>query len=329
MVLIKLSMIELAMNIYQKIKEDKGYISALAPMEGVTDSVFRQILYDIGRPDLFFTEFLNVEGFCSKGRDKVIHRLKFNKKEKPVIVQLWGNVPEYYAESIKYIKTLNPDGIDINIGCSVRDVLSSGRCSALIQDKVLVKEIIEAVKGEAEDLPVSVKTRLGYDHVDIEGWIGFLLGLDLDLITIHGRISKEGYSTPSRWDDIAKCVKLRDELSPDTVIVGNGDIKTLKQGQEYVKRYGVDGFMIGRGILNNPWLFSEKGSDREISKKERIEILIKHLKLWEKTWDGSKPFNSQKKYVKAYISGFEGANELRKELMVMGSMEEVFDSLRE
>jgi len=320
---------------YQKIKEKKGYISALAPMEGVTDSVFRQILCDIGRPDLFFTEFLNVEGFCSKGRDKVMHRLKFREEEKPVIVQLWGNVPEYYAETVKYVKTLNLDGIDINIGCSVRDVLSSGRCSALIRDKELVKEIVEAVKSEAQGLPVSVKTRLGYDHVDIEGWIGFLLGLNLDLITIHGRISKEGYSTPSRWDDISKCAKLKDELSPDTVIIGNGDIKSLKQGQEYVKKYGVDGFMIGRAVLSNPWLFSERGisgnakgySGGEVSKEERIETLVKHLNLWEKTWDGSKPFNSQKKYIKAYISDFEGANELRKELMSTVGLDEILELL--
>ena len=317
-------MIELGMNIYQRIKEEHGYISALAPMEGVTDSVFRQILCDIGRSHLFFTEFLNVEGFCSKGRDKVIHRLDFVKKEKPIIVQLWGNVPEYYIETVKHVKTLKPDGIDINIGCSVKDVLSSGRCSALIKEKGLVKEIVEAVKSESGDIPVSVKTRLGYDNVDIDGWIGFLLKLNLNLITVHGRISKEGYSTPSRWDDIAKCVKLRDAISPNTLIVGNGDIKDLKQGQAYVKKYGVDGFMVARGIFNNPWLFS--GRDKsEITREERIEVLVKHLELFEKSWDGTKPFNSQKKYIKAYIGGFKGANELRKNLMEMSSTSEVVE----
>ena len=293
-------------------------------MEGVTDSVFRQILCDIGRSHLFFTEFLNVEGFCSKGRDKVIHRLDFVKKEKPIIVQLWGNVPEYYIETVKHVKTLKPDGIDINIGCSVKDVLSSGRCSALIKEKGLVKEIVEAVKSESGDIPVSVKTRLGYDNVDIDGWIGFLLKLNLNLITVHGRISKEGYSTPSRWDDIAKCVKLRDAISPNTLIVGNGDIKDLKQGQAYVKKYGVDGFMVARGIFNNPWLFS--GRDKsEITREERIEVLVKHLELFEKSWDGTKPFNSQKKYIKAYIGGFKGANELRKNLMEMSSTSEVVE----
>lgn len=323
----KVDMIELGMNIYQEIKEKEGYISALAPMEGVTDSVFRQILCDIGRPHLFLTEFLNVEGFCSKGRENVIHRLEFSRKEKPIIIQLWGNVPEYYVETIKYVKTLKPNGIDVNIGCSVRDVLSSGRCSALIKEKELVKEIVEAIKKEAGDIPVSVKTRLGYDNIDIEGWIGFLLKMNLDLITIHGRISKEGYSTPSRWDEIAKCVKLRDELSPNTLIVGNGDVKTLKQGKEYVKTYGVDGFMVARGILNNPWLFSGRKKD-EISPEERAETLITHLKLFDKAWDGSKPFNSQKKYIKAYIGGFKGAHDLRKNLMRMNSTNEVIEYLK-
>ncbi|MFA7627939.1 MAG: tRNA-dihydrouridine synthase [Candidatus Dojkabacteria bacterium] len=310
------------MNIYEKIKKKQGYISALAPMEGVTDTVFRQILCDIGRPDIFFTEFLNVEGFCSKGREKVIHRLDFVKKEHPIVVQLWGNTPEDYVETLKYVKKLKPDGIDINIGCSVRDVLSSGRCSALIKEKDLVKEIIEAVHGVSGGLPISVKTRLGYDEVDVEGWIGFLLTLNLDLITVHGRISKEGYSTPSRWDKIAECIKLRDAISPKTLILGNGDVKTLKQGEEYVEKYGVDGFMVARGIMNNPWLFSGR-KRKEISQEEKEEVLLKHLSLFDKTWKGTKPFNSQKKYVKAYISGFDGANELRKDLMGATNTNEV------
>lgn len=300
------------MNIYDKIKSKKGYLTALAPMEGVTDSVFRKILCELGKPDLFFTEFLSVEGFCSKGKERVSHRIKFSKKEKPIIIQLWGNVPEYYVETIKHVKKLKPDGIDINIGCSVRNVLSGGRCSALIKDKGLVKEIISVVKQEAGELPVSVKTRLGYDEIDIQGWIGFLLEQNLDLITIHGRISKEGYANPSNWEEIGKCVKLRDEISPTTLILGNGDIKSLEQGKDFIKKYNVDGFMIAREIMNNPWVFSDRYN---ISKEERIDILIKHLKLFERTWKGKKPFNSQKKYIKMYIKEFEGSKEMRIKLM--------------
>ena len=314
------------MNIYRQILKKKGHILALAPMEGVTDTVFRQVLCKIGKPDLFFTEFLNVEGFCSKGREKVIHRLDFRNIEKPVVVQLWGNVPEYYAETVEYVKTLNPDGIDINMGCSVRDVLSSGRGSALINDKVLAKEIIDVVKESAGDLPVSVKTRIGFDKIDTEEWIGFLLEQGLDMITVHGRLSREGYATPSRWDEIAKCVKLRDSISPKTVILGNGDVKDIGQAKEYSDKYGVDGVMIGRAILTNPWLFSGKKPE-DISKEERVEVLKKHLEIFEKEKGDMNIFNSQKKYIKAYISNFETAGELRSKLMDTSSSLEIMDIL--
>lgn len=300
-----------------KIKEKSGYITALSPMEGVTDSVFRQMICNLGRPDLFFTEFLNVEGYCSKGRENVSHRIKFADVEKPIIVQLWGNVPEYYAKTIKdlFSDGINPDGIDINMGCSVRDVLSGGRGSALINDKGLVIEIIDAVKSSCGSLPVSVKTRIGFDKIDTEDWIVFLLQQGLDLITVHGRLSRDSYSIPSRWNEIGKCVKLRDEISPSTLILGNGDLKSVEEGVSYVKKYNVDGFMIGRYVMNNPWVFAcREGSD--ISKRERIEALLLHLDLFEKTWNGVKPFSCQKKYVKAYLSDFDDVSELRSKVLL-------------
>lgn len=314
------------MNIYQEILQKSEHIFALAPMEGVTDTVFRQVLCDIGKPDLFFTEFLNVEGFCSKGRERVVHRLDFRDIEKPVVVQLWGNVPEYYAQTIEYVKELNPDGIDINMGCSVRDVLSSGRGSALINDRVLAKEIIDAVKESVGKLPVSVKTRIGFDRIDTEEWIGFLLEQNLDMITVHGRLSKEAYSTPSRWDEIARSVRLRDSISPDTLILGNGDVKDINQASEYVKKYGVDGVMIGRAILNNPWLFSGRKPE-DISKEERFEVLKKHLEIFEKERGDMDIFNSQKKYIKAYISNFDTAADMRIQLMTADSTSQVMQLL--
>ena len=300
------------MNIYQEILKEKGFITALAPMEGVTNSVFRSVISEIGKPDLFFTEFLNVEGFCSKGRDKVIQRLDFTPTEQPVVVQLWGNVPEYYAKTIEYVKELHPAGIDINMGCSVRDVLSSGRGSALINDKVLAKEIIAAVKESSGDLPVSVKTRIGYEKIDLENWIGFLLEQGLSMLTVHGRLAKEGYSTPARWNEIAKCVTLRNTVAPDTLILGNGDVKSIDQLEDYVKMYKVDGVMIGRYILNNPWIFSGR---EEILKEERIMILRKHMEIFKNYDQEENLFDSQKKYIKAYINNFEGAGDLRMELM--------------
>lgn len=300
------------MNIYQEILKERGFITALAPMEGVTNSVFRSVISEIGKPDLFFTEFLNVEGFCSKGRDKVIQRLDFTPTEQPVVVQLWGNVPEYYAKTIEYVKELHPAGIDINMGCSVRDVLSSGRGSALINDKVLAKEIIAAVKESSGDLPVSVKTRIGYEKIDLENWIGFLLEQGLSMLTVHGRLAKEGYSTPARWNEIAKCVTLRNTVAPDTLILGNGDVKSIDQLEDYVKMYKVDGVMIGRYILNNPWIFSGR---EEILKEERIMILRKHMEIFKNYDQEENLFDSQKKYIKAYINNFEGAGDLRMELM--------------
>jgi nifR3 family TIM-barrel protein len=314
------------MNIYEKILKEKGRIYVLAPMEDVTDTVFRQILCDIGKPDLFFTEFMSTDGYMSKGRDKVSHRLKFTQKERPIVFQLWGNHPENYAGTVKDIVKLKPDGIDINIGCSVRTVLNSGHCSALIKEPDLVKEIIDAVKSEAKDIPISVKTRLGYDEVITEEWFSFLLEQGLDLITVHGRISKQGYNEPANWDEIAKVVKLRDIISPTTVILGNGDIEDLNMADDYIEKYGVDGIMIGRAVTNNPWVFANRG---EIPKDERLAVLKKHLELFKDTWDGVKPFNSQKKHIKMYINNFEGANELRMQLMKCNEVDEALAIVEE
>jgi len=300
------------MNVFQEIIEEKGHIYALAPMEDITGSVFRQVLCDIGKPDLFFTEFMSTDGYMSKGREMVRHRVEVTDIERPVVVQLWGNTPENYASTVRDIINFKPDGIDINIGCSVKTVLKSGHCSALIKEPELVKEIIDAVRSESGDIPVSVKTRLGYDSIITNEWFTFLLEQGLDLITVHGRISKDSYSVPANWDEISKVVKLRDSISPTTIILGNGDIRDLNMADVYIKKYGVDGVMIGRGIVSNPWLFSRRGN---ITQKERLRVLKKHLELFKSTLEGIKGFNSQKKFIKMYISNFNCANELRMRLM--------------
>jgi tRNA-dihydrouridine synthase len=232
----------------------------LAPMEDVTDTVFRQVVCDIGRPDVFFTEFMNVEGFCSEGRDVVMHRLKFEEKERPIIIQLWGNEPENYRKTVKYlVENIKPEGIDINMGCSVKDVLKTGGGAALIKQRELVKEIIDAVRDSIGEIPLSVKTRLGYEAIDLD-WIEYLLSFNLYMLTIHGRLVKDGYNVPCRWDEIGKCVEIKNKISPTTLLVGNGDIFSKEQGEEYVNRYNLDGYMVGRGILQNPWLFSVRES---------------------------------------------------------------------
>ncbi len=292
----------------------------LAPMEDVTDTVFRQILCEIGKPDVFFTEFMNVNGYCSDGKDAVAKRISFKNIERPVIVQLWGNSSENFAKTTKNIvKKIKPDGIDINMGCSVRDVLKTGGGSALIKERELSGEIIDAVKQNAKEIPVSVKTRIGYDQVDY-AWIEFLLSKKLAMLTVHGRLAKEGYSTPSRWDIFKKIKELRDDISPDTLLIGNGDIKSTKEGEALAEQYGLDGYMVGRGILTNPWLFSGR---EDIPREERLGTLRKHLDIFERTYGESQNFNTQKKYIKAYIGGFDGAGKLREELMHTSTLEEI------
>jgi len=300
------------MNIYQQILQQTNGIYALSPMEDVTDTVFRQILCDIGKPDLFFTEFMNTDGYMSEGRNRVIHRLKFTEKERPIVFQLWGNNPQNYANTVKDIVKLKPDGIDINLGCSVKKVLQHDSCSALIKNPQLVEEIIDAVKRESGNIPVSVKTRLGYDKIITDEWFNFLLKQNLDLIIVHGRIARDGYTQPSNWEEIARVVKLRDEISPTTVILGNGDIKDLEMADKYISKYGVDGVMIGRAVMQNPWLFSRRD---EIGREERLNTLEQHLQLFQSVWKGEKPFYTQKKYIKMYVSNFSGADKLRMKFM--------------
>ena len=295
-------------------------LKILAPMEDVTDTVFRQILCEIGTPDIFFTEFMNVNGYCSDGKDVVAKRISFTEIERPIIVQLWGNSPENFAKATKEIvKKIKPDGIDINMGCSVRDVLKTGGGSALIKEREVSSEIIDAVRKNAKDIPVSVKTRIGYDKIDYS-WIEFLLSKKLAMLTVHGRLAKEGYSTPSRWDIFKKIKELRDDISPETLLIGNGDIKSTKEGEALAKQYGLDGYMVGRSVLTNPWVFSGR---EDICKEDRLETLKKHLEIFEKTYGESENFNTQKKYIKAYIGGFDGAGKLREELMNTSTLEEI------
>lgn len=310
------------MNIYNELKKP---IVALAPMEDVTDSVFRQIVLSLGGPDLFFTEFVNVEGLNSKGKEKVIHRLLRIEKEKPIIAQLWGVKPENFFLASQLVKEMGFDGVDINMGCSVKNVIKNFAGSALInEDRNKVSEIISAVKDGAQGLPVSVKTRLGFDSVDIDGWIGFLLNQKLDALTVHMRTARGKDAISADWSYMQKIVDIRNGISKATLLLGNGDIKSLKQGLEYVSQYDIDGFMIGREAISNPWIFSGMG---DISNEEKLQTLKEHLLLWKSTWEGKKDYNALKKHFRGYINGYEKAKEIRDLLMRTASVEEALEIL--
>ncbi len=310
----------------------------LAPMEGGTDTVFRQILASCGRPDVMFTEFTNVEGLLSKGREEVGKRLIHEENEKPLIAQIWGKNPESFFEVSQQLAKMGFSGIDINMGCPERTVVANGCCSALIDNPSLATEIIEAVRKGAGGLPVSVKTRIGFKSIETERWIGFLLEHDLDALTVHFRTQKEMSLVPAHWEEAEKVVKLKAKSSKlKTVIIGNGDVVSKKQGKELAEKYGLDGIMIGRGAFLNPYVFDETVDYASQAREERIKLLRKHLDLFETTWKVTHPLSERgytksfaplKRYFKIYISGFDGAAELREKLMATQNLEETREVLK-
>lgn len=283
-------------------------------MDDVTDVVFREIVREIAAPDLFFTEFTNVEALSSAGRESQIKRLQFTPEQHPIIAQIWGLDPTHYAAVTKMIKEMGFDGVDINMGCPIRTVFNNGACSALIRDRKRAKEIITATKEAAGDMPVSVKTRIGVKEIETESWIGFLLEQDLAAITVHGRTVKELSKVPCHWDEIGKAVKLRNRMGKDTVIIGNGDVKNHAEAVEKFEQHHVDGVMIGRGIFTDILTFSKEMRE-PLTPEEQKALLLKHVQLFEKTWGTTKKFEIMKKFFKIYLTGFAGAQELRMKLM--------------
>jgi tRNA-dihydrouridine synthase len=297
-------------------------------MEEVTDTVFRQIIAKCGKPDVFFTEFTNVEGMCSRGREKVGKRLIFTSSERPIVAQLWGLDPKKFSETAKLIKKMKFDGIDINMGCPEKSVVKRGSCVALINNPVLAEEIISAVRKGAPGLPVSVKTRIGVEEIQTEKWASFLLKQNLDCLIIHGRTAKEMSDYPVHWDEIGKVVKLRNSMKSKTLIIGNGDVKTRTEALEKCKQYGLDGIMVGRGIFENLWVFNKKTDQSKIPYQEKLKLLIKHVTLFDETWGKGKNFSIMKKFYRIYISGMPNSKNVRMELMKLKTAKETLKLLK-
>ncbi len=304
--------------------------TVLAPMEDVTNFAFREVVSRyLPKPDVLFTEFTNVDALTSDGYQKTIHRFKHSNYQKPIVAQIWGTNPENFMKSAKIARELGFDGIDINMGCPVRAVVKIGACSALINNRELVKEIIEATKKGAGDLPVCVKTRIGTKNVITDEWITYLLEQKLSAITIHGRTARQMSDVPANWEEIAKAVKIKNEISPDTIIIGNGDVKNYEDVIKNYDNYGVDGVMIGRGIFSNPWVFEKE--IRSHSFEESKKVLIKHLMLCDTDQHYDKlrfSYDAIKKFYKMYVNNFDGASKLRAELMATKTIEEALQILK-
>lgn len=313
-------------NIWQELPQ--GFF-VQAPMEDVTDTVFRRIIAKCGAPDLYFTEFTSVDAMFSKGKDRVMHRFIHTEVERPLIAQIWGMNPENYQKAAELLSGMNFDGIDINMGCPVPSVIARGACSALINNKPLVAEIIQATKSGAGNLPVSVKVRIGFKTIETEPWIDFLLDQNVDAITIHGRTTREQSKVPAHWDEIAKAVKLRDAKGSKTRIVGNGDIQTRIEGLQRIEESGVDGVMVGRGIFHDLWIFNKDKTVADITVTEKLELLYEHISLFQEIWGDSKNHHLLKKFYKIYINDFHGASELRQELVQLDSLDTTKEILKE
>ncbi|WP_346857686.1 tRNA-dihydrouridine synthase [uncultured Draconibacterium sp.] len=315
-------------------KEIKSPVFSLAPMEDVTDTVFREIVMGMAAPGklhVVFTEFTSVEGMNHPvGRERVSERLIVNESERillkemgvKLVAQIWGRNPEIYANIAKYIsENYDFDGIDINMGCPVKKVFKIGACSALIGEPGLAKEIILATK-ESTPLPVSVKTRTGIKQHQTEEWISELLEVDPAAIILHGRTQRMQSDGDASWEEIAKAVELKNQLKPHIPFHGNGDVFSYEKGLQRIQETGVDGVMIGRGIFQNPWFFDP--AKTEITKEDRIDKLLAHTRLFEQTWGGIKNFNILKRFYKIYLNSFPGAAKLRADLMEVKDYQEVY-----
>lgn len=306
-------------------------------MDDVTDTVFRQVVAKCAAPDLFFTEFVNVDGLQSLGRPRLLKKLRFTAQDQPLVVQIWGNNPDSYREVAAQIADgrlaaelgtpeLQFAGIDINMGCPEKGVVGNGSCSALINNRPLAAQIIAATKeGAAGRLPVSVKTRIGFNEVDFT-WPEFLLQQDIAMLTIHGRTRKQMSKVPADWSAIARVGQLRDEQAPGTLIIGNGDVESREQGEALAAEHKLDGIMIGRGVFHDPYVFAQHSSWEQTSRADRIDLFLWHVDKFRTTWQqAERAPKTLNKFCKIYINGFDGAKELREIFMAANDAEELYN----
>lgn len=294
----------------------------LAPMADVTDPAFRRIIARYGKPDAMWTEFVSADGLVlanKEGQEKLLKHLEYTEGERPIVAQFFTSNPEHMESSARLASELRFNGVDINMGCPDRSVEKQGAGAKLINNPALARELIRRAKKGAGKIPVSVKTRIGYNKSNLSNWIKELLQEEPAVITIHARTRKEMSKVPARWEYVREAVEIRDQLGAETLIVGNGDVDSMDDARRKAKESGADGVMVGRGIFGNPWFFSERKPDL----KERLEVLVEHTKLFEELLGKYKNFAVMKKHFKAYVSGFDGANELRMKLMDTENSEEV------
>jgi nifR3 family TIM-barrel protein len=301
----------------------------LAPMADVTDVAFRHVIAKYGKPDVTWTEFVSADGLyhtreIQKMKDEdnpLLKDLLYSENERPIVAQLFSSNPDMIEYASALVAELGFDGVDINMGCPHRAIEKQGAGASLMKNPALAREIIRSAKrGVKNAIPVSVKTRIGYKTNELETWLPELLKEKPDAITVHARTRKELSEVPARWEHVREAVDIRNSLGlkDEVLILGNGDVKSVREARERVEETGADGVMIGRGIFGNPWLFSEVIP----TKDEKMRVLLEHCRMYEKTC-GHKSFALMKKHFKAYVTGFKGAKELRIKLFECDTVDEI------
>ncbi len=312
----------------------------LAPMADVTDASFRRLIAresahvrgdgTIGGPDVTWTEFVSADGLVrapEEGKKKLLADLMYIEAERPIVAQLFSSVPAHMEEAVRMVVDLGFDGIDINMGCPDKSIEKQGCGAGMIKNPEKAVAVIEsALRGAQGKIPVSVKTRVGYNTDEIETWVPTLLATGISALTIHARTRKEMSLVPARWERVARAVELRDAMGVRTRIIGNGDALSLEDAKVKALESGADGIMLGRAIFGNPWLFHPEKDLSNISLSERFRVLIEHTHLFEELLP-HKSFALMKKHYKAYVNGFDGAKELRVRLMEAKDAKEVEDTL--
>ena len=304
-------------------------IMALAPMADVTDAAFRRLIAKYSGfknlevnegsfSHVVYTEFVSADGLFSPGRDVLMKDLLFSEVERPIVAQFFTAKPELMEKAVALAVELGFDGVDINMGCPDRGVEKQGAGAALIKNPTLARELIRAAKRGAGKLPVSVKTRIGYNKNELETWLPELLAEEPAAVIIHARTRKEMSAVPARWDVVARVVEIRDSLKSQSLILGNGDIVSVAEARKKTEETGADGVMLGRAIFGNPWMFTGYIPTKE----EKLKVMTEHTKLFEELVS-HKNFAVMKKHYKAYVNGFLGAKELRMKLMETSNSREV------
>ncbi|MDO8548158.1 MAG: tRNA-dihydrouridine synthase [bacterium] len=326
---------------------------ALAPLANVTDAVFRHIIAKYSKPDgpsatpeakfIMYTEFVSADGLClahEEGRATLMRDLVFSEAERPMVAQFFTATPEHMEKVAALAQELGFDGVDINMGCPDKVIEKQGAGAKLMLTPTLAQELIAAAKRGAPNLPISIKTRLGYNKDILEDWLPALLEAKPAAIAIHARTRKEMSSVSAHWGRIKRAVEIRDELKSNTLIIGNGDLVDIEDAKQKIKETGADGAMLGRAIFGKPWLFVGSGESKKSffgemngtptpSKESfdspafRLRVVVEHTKLFEELLGDIKNFAIMKKHFKAYCEGFPGAKELRVQLMETNSASKV------